>query len=366
MTTARVVLHVGLPKTGTSFVQGTLRANREVLEQHGVHLPAADGEPLFGAVLHLTGRSGSWGRSDAQGERTWGDLVREVRRRDATTVVSSETLCLATPDQVARVVGDLEGCEVHVMVSLRDPVRQLPAEWQEGVKHGRRSAFEEFLGTVLADPPPARPGARRAHERFWRAQDPLGVLDRWSTAVPRDRVHVVTCPPPGAPRDALWRRVARVLDVEDAPVEVPEQQVNTSLGAAQTEVLRRVNKRVQRQGNERTYGAIVKRLYAGTILRDQGGARVVLPAEHLPRVTELAQGWTAGIEERGHPVAGDLADLVPRAAATPADAPDLAPRALLQVSLDATAELLREVERLREELARSRGGRRGGRAGDAS
>lgn len=357
MTTARVVLHVGLPKTGTSFVQGTLRSNRALLEEHGVRLPTADGEPLFGAVLHLTGRSASWGRSDDAGERTWGELVREARRRGGTTVVSSETLCLATPAQVGRIVADLEGCEVHVVVSLRDLVRQLPAEWQEGVKHGRRSSFEEFLATVLADPPPTKAGARSTHDRFWRAQGPLGVLDRWSSAVPRERVHVVTCPPPGAERDALWRRFAAALDVEHVPVEVPERQVNNSLGAAQTEVLRRVNKRVQRQGNERTYGAVVKRLYAGTILRDQGGPRVVLPQEHRVRAAELAQGWVRDIAERGHPVAGDLDDLVPAPGLDEQEEADLAPRALLAVSLDATAELLREVERLREELAQTRGGR---------
>ena len=63
MTTARAVLHVGLPKTGTSFLQGTMRANAELLATRGVHLPAADGERLFAAVLHLTDRSQTWGRS---------------------------------------------------------------------------------------------------------------------------------------------------------------------------------------------------------------------------------------------------------------------------------------------------------------
>ena len=272
-------------------------------------------------------------------------------------MISSETLCLATPEQIDRILTDLDGVDVDVVVSVRDPGRQLPAEWQEGVKHGRRGSFDDFLATVLADPPPQQGGAQRAHQRFWRAQDPVQVLDRWSGRLGRDRVHVVTCPPPGAPRDLLWSRFAAVLGADDAPVEVPEGEVNTSLGLVQTEVLRRINSRVTRKGNERTYGDVVKRLYAGTILRGQGGDRVRLPEEHLAQVSRLAERWIEQVKDLGHPVVGDLADLRP----VPADAEaEVNPRLLLRSSLDATADLLREVERLRGELAELRSGRRPG------
>ncbi len=348
MTSARAVLHVGLPKTGTSFVQGTMRANRDLLADHHVHLPAADGERLFAAVLHLTDRSGTWGRSPKVGARAWAEVVSETRARQGVTVISSETLCLATPEQIDRILTDLDGVDVDVVVSVRDPGRQLPAEWQEGVKHGRRGSFDDFLATVLADPPPQQGGAQRAHQRFWRAQDPVQVLDRWSGRLGRDRVHVVTCPPSGAPRDLLWSRFAAVLGADDAPVEVPEGEVNTSLGLVQTEVLRRINSRVTRKGNERTYGDVVKRLYAGTILRGQGGDRVRLPEEHLAQVSRLAEAWIEQVKDLGHPVVGDLADLRPVPAGAEAE---VNPRLLLRSSLDATADLLREVERLRGELA---------------
>ena len=46
MTSPRAVLHVGLPKTGTSFLQGVLRGNTEVLGRHGVRLPVGADKPL--------------------------------------------------------------------------------------------------------------------------------------------------------------------------------------------------------------------------------------------------------------------------------------------------------------------------------
>jgi hypothetical protein len=355
MTSARAVLHVGLPKTGTSFVQGTMRANADLLARYGVHLPAAEGEPLFLAVLHLTDRSQTWGRSSERGRKNWSSVVAEARGREGTTVISSETLCLATDEQIARILDDLSGVEVDVVVTVRDPARQVPAEWQEGVKHGRRMGYDEFLDTVLTEPAPTEPARRRARERFWKAQDPTRVLDRWAGHVGAQHVHVVTCPPPGSPPELLWQRFAAVLGVPEVAVEIPVE-ANTSLGEVQTEVLRRINRRMTRKGNEKAYGDIVKRLYAGTILRGQAGEKVRLPEAHLARAEQLSEAWIEHIEQRGYPVVGDLADLRPQGVVATGGS-QVTKRQLLESSLDATAELLREVERLRAENASLRRGR---------
>jgi hypothetical protein len=354
MTSSRAVLHVGLPKTGTSFVQGVLRGNAEALERHGLRLPDAQGQQLFLSVLYLTDRSETWGRSAEAGRRAWGRISAGVRRHGGTTVISSETLCLATDEQIRRILTDLAGVEVDVVVTVRDPARQVPAEYQEGVKHGRRMSYPKFLETVLAEAAPRGSQRRSTRRRFWNAQDPVAVLDRWAAHVGPDHCHVVTCPPPGAEPMLLWSRMAQVLGVQDVAVEMPPKEVNTSLGAVQIEVLRRLNRRVTRQGNERTYGDVVKRLYAGTILRAQAGDKLRLPAEHVDRVRALAQGWADQLTERGYPVAGDLGDLVPAAADSDAHTRTGAAK-MLASSLDATAELLREVERLREDNARLRG-----------
>lgn len=361
MTSPRAVLHVGLPKTGTSFLQGVLRSNAEVLERHGVRLPDEALPPslqLFLAVLYLTERSETWGRSADAGRRAWERISADVRRGTGTTVISSETLCLATDEQIGRILADLDGVsggvEVDVVVTVRDPARQVPAEYQEGVKHGRRLSYPRFLDAVLAEDGDRGATQRSTRRRFWNAQDPVGVLDRWAVHVGAEHCHVVTCPPPGADPRQLWSRMAHVLGIGGIEVEMPPKEVNTSLGAVQIEVLRRLNRRVTRRGNERAYGEVVKRLYAGTILRGQDGQKLRLPAAYADRVHELAVGWVDQLTHRGFQVSGDLTDLVP----TPTD-DDAYPRqsaaTMLASTLDATADLLREVERLRVENARLRG-----------
>ena len=363
MTSPRAVLHVGLPKTGTSFLQGVLRGNTEVLRRHGVQLPdggKAQSQQLFLAVLYLTERSESWGRSADAGRRAWERIAADVRHRGGTTVISSETLCLATDAQIQRILVDLEGVEVDVVVTVRDPARQVPAEYQEGVKHGRRMSFPRFLETVLSEDDARGSRHRSTRRRFWNAQDPVAVLDRWAAQVGPEHCHVVTCPPPGAEPMLLWSRMAHVLRIDGVEVEMPPKEVNTSLGAVQIEVLRRLNRRVNRQGNERAYGDVVKRLYAGTILRGQAGEKLRLPAAHADRVRALASGWVDQLTERGYAVSGDLTDLVPQPSDHDPETRKGAAKMLVS-ALDATADLLREVERLREENARLRGDSSGSR-----
>ena len=71
-------------------------------------------------------------------------------------MISSETLCLATDEQIQRILTDLGGVEVDVVVTVRDPARQVPAEYQEGVKHGRRMSYPAFLETILGRGQPRR------------------------------------------------------------------------------------------------------------------------------------------------------------------------------------------------------------------
>ncbi len=353
----RVVLHVGLPKTGTSFLQGVLRENADPLAGHGVLVPDHDGRQVFLSTLHVTGRSARWGRSDAVGRAAWEGVREAVRAHDGTSVVSNELLCLATREQAEHVLAELGTDDVHLVVTLRDLARQLPAEWQEGVKHGRRMPWRAFLEATLDDPSGLDPAARRLRARFWSAQDPLDVLDRWAGRLPAERVHVVTGPPPGAAPDELWRRFAQVLDVPPEAVQLPQRQVNASLGMAQTEVLRSVNKRFPRRGQERVYGDVVKRLYASEILRRQAGERVVLPPARRDDVRAEGERWAAGIVARGHHVIGDLDELLPPSGGPTevAEPADLSDAQLLDVSLDATGDLLREVARLSAENERLRG-----------
>ena len=72
--------------------------------------------------------------------------------------------------------------EVHVVLSIRDLVRQIPAEWQENVKHRRELPYARFLAQ-LRDP--ARDSAIGSW--FWGVQEVPDILDRWAAELPPER-----------------------------------------------------------------------------------------------------------------------------------------------------------------------------------
>lgn len=190
-----VFLHIGLPKSGTSYLQRLLTEHRSALQERaGLLFPGRSWDDQVMAVRDVRDMGG--------GDRVkaaWPRLVDEVHRWQGRTVISMEWLCSAEPRVVRRIVADLEPATVQVVVTVRDLGRTLPAAWQEFVQNRSSWTWEEFLAGVT-DPDLTATAPGRA---FWSQQDAPRLVERWASVVTPDRVHVVTLPQPGAPRDLL-------------------------------------------------------------------------------------------------------------------------------------------------------------------
>lgn len=304
----KVFLHIGAPKTGTTYLQEVLALNREAMRQQGVLYPQGPAHhaaawDVRGGIEQSDAGEGISGR--------WDRLVDEVRAWDGpAVVVSSEMFVLLEEERTRRVVETLDDGpdrELHVVYTARDLVRQLPAVWQEQVKNRRTLRYDAFREDVL--------GARKTPmaRHFWKAQDAAEALARWTAAgVPADRVHVVTAPPPGSPPDVLWGRFAGVVGLDPAayPSQIPAS--NESLSVTAVEVLRRYNERHVGGLPIRRYRMQVKRplmppLTEGVTDRDR------LPLTYAERNTlcDLADGIVAALGKAGYDVVGTLEDLVP-------------------------------------------------------
>jgi hypothetical protein len=350
-TPQRLFIHVGVPKSGTSFLQAALRENQARLRQQGVLYPSRHKSDIFHAALDVNGNHEHWRLSRETVQGTWARMCRRVTAFDGTSVISSEFFCAARPEQIERALSRLEGVEVHVIVTGRDMARQIPAEWQEGIKHGRTLTFGQFQRRML-DPERGHSHARR----FWRYQDLPQVLERWAGQLSDDRVHLVTCPPSGADPALLWARFCSVIGLDPASTQLPASGANTSLGITEIEVLRRVNRSMSRTDDPRRYLRVVKQKLVREVLRNHASARATTPPELLPTLEKLAQDWRTEIERHGYDIVGDLHDLDPVATSQPAADPDDVPAGeALDVSSDAIAHLLTEIHGLLAENRELRG-----------
>ncbi|WP_395690447.1 hypothetical protein [Nocardioides sp.] len=346
---ARVLLHVGTPKTGTSYLQDVLFRNRRVLADAGILYPADRFDAHFLAALDLMRLP--WGGLEAEAVGAWDRLAAQVRAHRGTAIISHEILATASRAQAGRALASLghgEGTEVHVVLSVRDLVRQIPAEWQENVKHRASLSYGAFLRQIQD---PARES--RIATWFWGVQELPDILNRWGHELPPEQVHLVTVPPPGGPPQLLWKQFSVAFGLDGLDLDLEGERQNPSLGAPETALVRRINRAANQHVTPADYRPLVRELLAHqTLSRRTRSPRLALPPDAHPWATEVMRSWVAEVERRGYDVVGDLHDL---AGAPPvqryADPDHPSEKQVSAAAVDAITALLQEGARLRHREA---------------
>jgi hypothetical protein len=315
-------LHVGTPKSGTTYLQALLAGSRRELGTRGVVYPGAGYMPKRGlnqqaAMYGVAGPEVRWISAEVRsnGERLMTKIAAELNRHRGRALVSAEALASFAPQQ-ARAVVDALGYspdQVEVVITARDLGRLLTSVWQENVKNGATMGMAAYLDSVAE---------LRTHpdNSFWNAYRLPDLVDRWAAVVGMERVCLVTAPRP-AERDQLWPRFCRAMRVEGLPLppQSPARVLsNASLSASQVELLRRMNGLLDVEEN--THDArqrLRARLLAAWMSAPPAGAGaapVELEADRLPTVRGWSELDVAALGERvaaGLRLEGDLTELIP-------------------------------------------------------
>lgn len=356
MAARQVYLHIGAPKTGTTYLQRVLHANRDALAACGVLYAtgSTSRDPVWAAeVLRGLDLSRHW-RSEAPG--AWDRIVDQVRGWDGTAVISHEFFGACTAAQAQRALRDLAPSEVHLVVTARDYVSVAGAVWQERIKYGHATRFSEFRLDDVGQAP----------MWTWRTQDLLAIIERWQHDLSPSHVHVVTVPR-GGRTELLWERFASAIGVDPSVASVEIPSANTSLGLVQAELLRRVDERVGRVLKKRRhYARWTRDLLANTVLSRGARERFSVSGPYASELMARSREAVSGISEAGYDVVGSLDDLLPPEPLPVTRSPDDASsEELLDAAIDAIVALIAEAKRAsdlhQEQLDRVRGRQGGGR-----
>jgi hypothetical protein len=228
--TRRAFLHIGLPKTGTTYLQHALWTNKDALRADGVLLPGVHRRRHLLASLDVR-QDPKLARRSGDVSAPWQGLVAECQAWDGTVVISHEFFGAASTEQVARVRDSLAGFEVHVLVTARSMTGLGPSRWQEWVKSGGKLGIDAYPPRKDYDP---------TDEWGWGSFDLASILERWGSVVAHPRIHVLPVDP-SLPANDLWLRFADVLGLDGSRFPVSSAPVNRSLGVVEVELLRRVN-----------------------------------------------------------------------------------------------------------------------------
>jgi len=260
----RIVLHIGLHKSGTSTLQkawsSAFGRGRRTWYPRLPHGPSH-------ALVAWWVRE----KQGVAGQRSLVDVLAEAdRRRTDLLLLSSEEFHEATPKQCARVRSLLALREVSLLITLTQPTYRWPSLWQEMVKHGWAAHQVKSISQVDE---PGVMGAGRLEE----------LVERWG--VEDATICLVRQHPPEV------RLVERVSDLMEVPMPSRLRRdmrpVNTSLGDAETRMLFEINRLApDTRGIESARGRAVV-----AALRTHGPAgapRVLVDLDVVDHVAEVA------------------------------------------------------------------------------
>jgi len=325
-----VLVHIGPYKTGTTAIQSSLHEHRAELAAAGVTYPGRYHRQMRPSWA-LLGRS-RVGEAEVPVDE-WDEMVAEVRAAPGRVVISSEDFSSARPVHVRRLVDDLGPDRVHVLIVARRLDKLLPSAWQERVKSVNETrTYDAWLREVLSA---EREGA--AARTFWHNHGIATLIDRWSGALPPERILVLV-------NDEADRRLQpstfeRLLGLPEGRL-TPGPHTNTSLSMERIELCRQVNVAVEERGwiGSRRLNRPRRRMLAGlrsAPLQDHETLIPPLPAWTGPRLQELSDERARSLEESGVRVLGDPALL--RATGDPQAADLEEPPASLPVEAAASA-----------------------------
>lgn len=302
-------IHVGAPKTGTTYLQNILFANRAALRRSGMLYPGDAVRSHFWASQDLR-EMAFHGHVEPQVSGAWQRMVAEIRAFDGTALIDHEILGGASAAQIDRAMTDLGFADVHIIFTARDIARQLPAAWQERIKNRDTLTFRAFLDGVHDG---LTGSAKRRY--FWPVHDVPGILARWSRNIAPDRVHLVTVPRAGADPGLLWQRFAGVLGIDPSAYDTEVARDNRSLTAAEAAVLRELNAELRDADIPwPVYRSAVKHGLTGGLAdnADERGPRIELPEDVYAWALDWSERAVEQLRAAGYAVSGELSDLIPQ------------------------------------------------------
>jgi hypothetical protein len=310
------LLHIGPHKTGTTAIQGALHLARERLAAEGVAYPGRGRQPLW-PILAVTGQPALLGGPRPE-ISYWDNLVRDVRAAgDQRVVLSSEFFAEADDATARRVIADLGGARVHVVVTLRSLTRILPSQWQQYLQNGFHFRYLEWLEGILSDPPHTpTPG-------FWRRHRHDELVKRWAAEHGPEKLTVIVVDE--SDRLMLLRVFESMLGLAEGFLVPEERAANRSLTVAEAELVRLLNEEFSRRAwphrnyaRFMRYGAVEHMKNAREPLSDE--PRIATPDWALARAVEISAEMAKNIEALGVNIVGDISTLgdVPRDVPDPA------------------------------------------------
>ncbi|WGY02585.1 hypothetical protein QI633_02240 [Nocardioides sp. QY071] len=299
------LLHIGMPKTGTTALQHSLWAARAALEQHGAHNVSRRAHERKVAITAAGNVRSYWG---AEHER-WQQLAHEFRTSTARrTFWSSESLSLAQPDRIRGLREELGPS--YVVCTIRALAPQLASRWQQGLRRAHTQPLDDWLRTTFAEEPLGGVGAGFVPGQPLRRLNPRRVLQDWGAAFGEENLVFVVLDP----TDHAWllRAFESLLGVPQLLEPSPSR--NLSLPMPEAEMLRHFATAYREHGGDldawMATAGDTRRIKLRSVVEAAPRHQTVrVPRWAAERANEYVAEWVEALESSGARVLGDVRHL---------------------------------------------------------
>ena len=300
------LLHIGIPKSGTTSLQYAASANRADLLSRGVRYPGSEINHRL-AVSSLMGRPLGWKGMGAStpSPRIWQALLDEIESDpERRAFISHEFACESDDEQARRFVEALGPGRIQIAISVRGFGDLLASSWQQAVKSGDQRTFERWLKVVLAD------DAAATSPVFVRRNDQASLIERWCRLVGPERVTVVI---------ADKSQPDQLIDAFEDLLALPRGALadrptggyaaNRTLSASEAELIRRLNQVVRnRQFGWPRYTQLIREGVIARLLEQRspgpGEPRTVLPRWAVEPAEARSRAYATALTESGCRIVG--------------------------------------------------------------
>jgi hypothetical protein len=292
------VFHVGLMKSGTTYIQEILSNNRTILKDLDWSYPGLRLNQQH-SFYSLCGTDIPWVKKEYP-ESLGKDLLKKLNDKNNNIIVSAEALSSLSEPALEKLFSKVK-MPSRVVFTVRGLLKTLPSAWQQYLKGWGRTSFEEFISRLSEQ--------RLDMSGFWRTYAYGRAIKKWSKYA---SVNVVVVPDKAKTDNDLWMLFS---DAAGLPlmnsIKFPEKQPNISLSLEAAKILKNLNKKLPRN-SERTDS--LRNAYLNEIvfpLREKNtGHNINVPESMVETVSQWNNEEYELLKQFSSEIYGDIEDLL--------------------------------------------------------
>jgi hypothetical protein len=257
----RLIVHAGFHKSGTTALQESFDSQSDELKAAGIIYPNIGRRAHHRVAWALSGKIWGWGKRG--GEKTsikeWEQLAKSINSSDdETIVISSEFFSELDGDAIRRLFSDIKGRKVQAVFTLRPLVKLLASSYQQYLKYGIKSDYEEWLHSVLDTP-----GESKINPTFWLRHFHGRVVGKWVDVLGSQAVTVIIVDE--SRPEFLFDSINAYLGLPQGLLKSQETGSNRSLTMEEIALLLDINRRFPKERVWDEYEIFIRNGYIRTI-----------------------------------------------------------------------------------------------------